>query len=258
MNYKVDCRSAASSLLLKSALGSLAELYALPMSDVTDAYGTLCISTDIRQFATFIALTDQCLSVAPYALLYNKHIAEAIRTHSYDVLYNMFKRGKLDVPEIFNNSELTPEEVDIITELLEFDIESIISYIQNYNPDLDTQVYSKEEVYTASDNEEVYTTNEYGSNRFLQKCRNAICYRENKPYIPIGQEPKIYTSIKEKDKLLSTIVCIDIRKALYMIASGSMELNENLSESLKRSHSKELVIYRYSISRGYTLPPTVN
>ena len=261
MSYSVDCRSAAASLLLKSSLGTLAELYAISTSDITRAFRQLCVQSDLRTFATFIALTNQCLSVAPYALLYNKHVAAAIRAHSYDVLRNMFTRGKLDVPEIFHNKDLTTEDVQIISELLEFDIQSIISYIQNYNPDLDTEIYSIQ-VYN-TDSEEVYLQSEStGSNRFLQKCRNSICYRENKPHIPIGQESKIYTSVQQSDKLMSTVVCVDIRKALFMIASSNFSsstpsLPVSITESLKRTYEKELAIYRYAISRGYSLPSAI-
>lgn len=261
MSYSVDCRSAAASLLLKSALASLAELYALSTSDVTLAFKILCIPSDLKQFATFIAFTNQCLSVGQYALLYNKHIVDAIRSHSYDVLINMFKRGKLDVPEIFNNEGLTQEDVSVISELLEFDIESIVSYVLNYNPDLDTQVYSKETEYMSDNSEDVYLSTEaQGSNKFLQKCRNSICYRENKPYLPIGQESKIYTSVQQEGKYMSTITCVDIRRALYMIANdtGISDLNSNIIQSLHRTHYKEIAIYKYAISRGYTLPSTVN
>lgn len=256
----IDTQTAATSLLLKSTLTTLQELYNLNSEDIGETFKILCVSMDINTFATFIAITNQCLSIGSYSLLYNKNLAEAIRNHNFDRVVYMAKRGKLEVPEIYGNDRLSKSDIEVIDELLSIDIDSIIFYIMNYNPDLDLETYTVGRVEITSEDSDFYSYSEstgQTGNKFLQKCRNMVCYKKGRMHLPIGQEDKVYTSIQEQGRVMSTITCLDIRKAFYLAASSPQFLNPDFLESLKRTHRKEISIYQYAISRGYVLPPAI-
>lgn len=217
--------------------------------DSLDRYSTpkfkaityLCGRYEIEEFATFIALSNRCLSIGSIMYLYNKRVDRAVKSENFEFLDKLISRGKRGATEIYSNRYLSKDEVYEIDKMLDVEISSVKTYILNFRNEMNKE--------NGGDKSMILP--------FINKCRKMVCQDRNMLPYQSSEDNSIYITSKPRKQIVSDVHCLKFETFLKMLSKTEdsdellqmYDIDEKTLEKFRSSYSVEIGIYQHYVDK---------
>lgn len=207
----------------------------------------LKLNLDDINMTKFLLHSYKSLNSGRFSLTYNKKLDEAIKSRN-----NILLPGDKDWPELYDNSELSSEDINTIEEMYNREYYAILNAIEKsrcvINLDEILQCDENKTQVFNIDNKDIYY------NSLYSKCYENICIQESiqkGKIISLNSNiPKIaYVSDENKDKIYK--FCFPIMELIeqfakndYINHQNNERFSERTIEQILNKYRKEIAMYK--------------
>ena len=224
----LDSKTVACLVALKEALSThqiIRENVDQENINVVDE--TINNKVDLRYLTFFITITNRCLGVGRWCLHHNHVVDDLILDEDLPALIAHVKRGRQNCIEIFDNPDLSQEEVLVVRKELEREYKAVQSAINNYNG-----------------TDAIVPT-------LVRNCYQTICFTEEGSDRPFSMERKIAVFDNPPGDKTPIMCCFDVVELVGLVADN-VSINKctkrpfgpKVREYVEERFSKELAMTR--------------
>ena len=258
MAAAIPAQAQACMKAIKESIGS--HNVSLKPGTVHEFASKICQNFDVKRIALFCAISHRCMGIGRFCLIHNHKLdvwLEEGNAESLEKLLAWIRKGRQMCTEIFDNAQLTPEEVAALKNELVTEYNSVRAAIVNYNDSGKDEPLmpckKPSSAYMAFDGIR-YT----GERSMVEKCHGTVCSASGSFPAPLNLNRIIFLIDHPPDRIVPTLYDYDQLELLCDLVpeNPSERINRfsgksfrsDSAESIRNSHMKEIkMIKRYHI-----------